>query len=103
MEKELLFKSRLGETEVDVPGVGTVRVRALSHAEAMRCRMLGAAEKFDEVESLMLCCAVIEPRLTAAEVEQWRAAAMPGEIDVVTRAISTISGLADEQGAQKSG
>lgn len=106
MDKELLFKTRLPEAEVDVPGIGTMRVRGLSRAEVMVMRKATDAEQLDGpralvIERKMLAAALLDPQLTESEVGRWQAAAVAGELDPVSRRVQELSGLADD--APKSG
>lgn len=91
MDKEQLFKSRLEERDVDVPGVGTVRIRALSRAEILRVKdkpMDGS-----KMERMLLSMAMIDPELTEFEVGEWQAASGAGEIETVSKEIIALSGL----------
>lgn len=90
MDKNLLLKARLPEADVDIPGVGTVRVRALNRAEAMRVQEAtgtGAAER------LILHLGMVDPPLTEAEARQWQEASVAGEIEPVTTRIAELSGI----------
>jgi hypothetical protein len=108
MDKEALFKPRLAEAEVDLPGVGTVRVRGLSRDEVIGIRK--AADNDPDtidgkrvlvIERKMIALAMVDPELTEAEVGRWQIAAPAGELDPVTDKIQELSGM--KQGASKSG
>lgn len=90
MDKELLFKSRLPEADVDIPGVGTVRVRGLSRAEAMLLHSLKGPEA---IERKILALGLVDPILTEAEVGKWQRASIAGELGPVATKISELSGL----------
>lgn len=90
MDKELLFKPRLPEADVDVAGVGTVRVRGLNRAEAM---MIQEAKGAATIERKLLALGMVDPTLTEAEAGQWQKAAPAGELEPVTEKISELSGL----------
>lgn len=102
MDKELLFKSRLNEADVEVPGVGTVRVRGLSRGEVIVMRKAtDSAETLDGprqlvIERKMIASAIVDPVLTEAEVKRWQDASPAGELDPVTNKISELSGLDDD-------
>lgn len=105
MNKEVLFKSRLNEQDVDVPGVGTVRVRALSRTEVIMVRKATDTEHVDGprvlvIERKMLAAALVDPVLTEAEVGRWQAASAAGEIEPVVAAVQRLSGM--DEGADKS-
>jgi len=93
MDKELLFKPRLPEADVDVPGVGTVRVRGLSRAEAMHVQ---DAKGTEARERRLVALGMVDPELTEAEVGRWQKASAAAEMEPVTDRITELSGLADE-------
>lgn len=95
MDKANLFKPRTTEREVDLPGVGTVRVRALTRAEVTP--IVGVEMPLDELERRLLVLAMVDPALSDAEVAQWYEAAPAGELNPVLDAIRDLSGV--KQGA----
>ncbi|HEX5120362.1 MAG TPA: hypothetical protein VFW65_34705 [Pseudonocardiaceae bacterium] len=99
MDKSLLTKARLAEEDVELPGVGTVRVRALSRAEAMKVtdRELPVAR----MEQVLLSMAMVDPVMSEADVAEWQTAAPGGELEPVVEVIQRLSGL--EKKAAKSG
>ncbi len=90
MDKELLFKPRLPEADVDVPGVGTVRVRGLSRAEAMHVQDVKGTEAR---ERRLVSLGMVDPELTEAEVGKWQKASKASELEPVTEKITELSGL----------
>jgi hypothetical protein len=92
MDKELLFKPRLPEADVEVPGIGTVRVRGLSRAEALAMQKV---EGTDAIERKMLAVALIDPVLTEAEVGKWQKASVAGELEPVGAKVQELSGMAE--------
>jgi hypothetical protein len=96
VDKEALFKARLPEAEVEVPGLGSVRVRALSRAEAMSVQQMNGT---GAIERRILHLALVDPELTEAEVGQWQKVSPAGELEPVTDKITELSGM--EQGAAK--
>lgn len=106
MDKSKLLARRLNEESVEIPGVGTIRVRALTRAEVLAARKATDTEKIDGPRALvlerkLLAAAMVDPKLTEAEVGQWQEAAPPSEIELVIEAVQRLSGLAE--GAPKSG
>lgn len=101
MDKELLFKPRLPEADVDIPGVGTVRVRGLSRVEVLAVRKAtDNAESMDGprvlvLERKMLAAAMVDPELTESEVGQWQKAAAAGELEPIVTAVQELSGMLD--------
>lgn len=97
-DKELLFKAALPEGEVDLPGKGTVRVRAMTRAEVMQVRssvksIEDAFRRGAELECKMLALAMVEPTLTEDEVRRWQDAALAGEMEPVVQKVQELSGL----------
>lgn len=97
MDKELLFRPRLPEADVEVPGVGTVRVRALSRAEAMAIEGMKGASA---IERKMLSFGLVDPELTEAEVGQWQKVSPASELEAVSNKIAELSGLLEGQAKQ---
>jgi hypothetical protein len=90
-DKERFLKARLPERDVDVDGVGTVRVRSLSRAEAGRLKEFVDNPEAGEV--FVLATGLVDPVLSEDEVRQWQAAATSAEVEEVTTAILGLSGL----------
>ena len=93
VDKESLFASRLPQDDVEVPGIGTVRVRGLSRAEANAIQKLTGTEKF---EQKILAYGMVDPALTEDEVARWLRAASYGELEPVVARIGELSGLMDD-------
>lgn len=91
MDKELLFKPRTPEREVEIPNVGTVRVRALTRAEVTP--LVGREIELDVLERKLLTLAMVNPVLTEDEVDRWYDAAPAGELNPVLDAIRDMSGV----------
>lgn len=94
MDKELLLKPRLPEEDVELPGLGAVRVRGLSRGEVMvgQKRNLGGVE----LERYVISIGLVEPALSEAEVGQWQDGSPAGELEPVTRAIQRLSGMEEK-------
>ena len=90
MDKELLFRPRLPEDDVEIPGVGTVRVRGLSRLEAMSVR---GVEDRAKAEQKILSLAMLDPTLTEAEVARWQQASDAMEIEAITDKVTELSGM----------
>jgi hypothetical protein len=93
VDKELLFKPRLPEDDVEVSGVGTVRVRGLSRAETLDIKH--RADGTAAVERAMLAHGLVDPQLTEEEAGRWQEACLTDELETVTGRISELSGLRD--------
>lgn len=93
MDKELLFKPRLPEDEIPIPGVGTVRVRGLNRDESV------SVAKIEDValrDRHIIAIGMVDPRLSVSEVERWGKAATGGELEKVSRKIAELSGMLDD-------
>lgn len=93
MDKDLLLKARLPEAEVEVPGVGTVRVRALNLNEADR---VSQVKNTDARVRRILALGMVDPVLTEAEAGRWQRNAPAGEVDKVSTKIAELSGILPE-------
>lgn len=91
IDKETLFKSRTGEQEIEIDGVGSVRIRALTRAEVLSIK----GREFDaaDLERKLLAMAMLEPKLTEDEVKQWQEASTAGELQEVADAVIKLSGM----------
>lgn len=98
MDKEALFQPRLPEAEVEIPGVGTIRVRGLSRYE-----MLTAGRQESKgvlaMEKLMLHFGMVDPALTEDEVGRWQRCSPASEVSPVVAKINELSGIGKD--AQK--
>ncbi len=91
--KARLLKPRLPEADVDVPGVGVVRVRGLNRAEAMRVQSANGTEA---TERRIVAFGMVDPPMTEAEVGQWQRAAPAGDLEAVSNKIAELSGMLAE-------
>lgn len=96
MDKDLLFRPRnntvsgMPEDYVEVPGLGTLRVRGLSRAEALSLRGISDPA---EAEQKILSMAMLDPALTMDEVGRWQKASDAAEIEPVTDKVTELSGM----------
>ena len=95
MDKELLFRPRLPEGEIDIPGVGTVRVRGMSRWEMLTAGKLESKGTI-AMERAMLAFGMVDPAMTEDEVAQWQKASPASEIQPVVLKINELSGLGKE-------
>lgn len=102
MDKDKLIGPRhntatgLPEDDVEIEGVGTVRVRGLSRAETFKVQQIKGTEA---AEQRILAWGLIDPELTENEVRQWQANSPAGEMEPVADKIRELSGL--NRGADK--
>lgn len=96
MDKEFLFKPRLPEADVEIPGVGTVRVRGLSRVEVLSIQKLGRdGSNVGLIERHVVAMGMVDPALSVSDVERWQEASPGGEIDVVADRIRELSGIGE--------
>ena len=96
VSREDLFRPRLAEQDVDVPTLGTVRIRALSRGEVLKLRELGDLEL---IEQTIIATAMVDPVLTLEDVTRWAAVSPASELELVSEAIAKLSGL--DEGAER--
>lgn len=92
MDKGALFKARLPEDVVDVPGIGAVRVRGLSRIDLLTIHRADTSAP-GAFERMLLARAMIDPELTEEEVGQWQEASSPHEIEAVASVVTRLSAL----------
>lgn len=104
MNKDLLFKPRLTEAELDIPGVGTVRVRTMTREEL---HSLKDKKDTGRGERRVLAACMVDPQITEEEALRWQRAAPAGEVSAVVEKIMELSGLLEDDladdGISKSG
>lgn len=98
MDKESLKKPRLREEEIELEGVGTIRVRALNRAEVLKVN--NVKMPITKMEQLLLSMAMVDPAMSEEDVKEWQEASGAGEIEKVTEVVQRLSGLV--KGADKS-
>lgn len=89
MDKDLLLKARLPEADVEIEGVGTVRVRGLSRGEVVEVTALDGLA----YERKMLSLCLIDPVLTEDEAAEWQTTAPVSEFMAVISEINRLSGF----------
>lgn len=94
-----LLGQAFGVEEVPLPGGGLVKVRPLSRKEALSIQ--GVELDVDVMEQRLVAAALLEPKLTEAQVAKWQEVSAAGQIQAVVEAITRISGM--EADAGKSG
>ena len=90
MDKAALFAPRLPQSDVEIPGVGTVTVRGLSRVEAM---LVQKAEDPETRERKILAFGMVDPQITEHEAGKWQQASAAAELEQVTTVIANLSGL----------
>lgn len=96
--KARMLKPRIEESDVEVEGVGTLRVRGLTRGEVFEVQQCKTS---DASERKILTLAMVDPPLTEGEARVWQENSPAGEIEPVVDKIRELSGLSE--GADKSG
>lgn len=99
IDREQFLKAALPEAELDIPDVGTVRVRGLTRAEALGLQTI--KDDPGALEQRIILLGLVEPALSADDVDAWYGSAPAGLTDLIVDAVSRLSGLGE--GAAKSG
>lgn len=98
MDKEKLLAPRndtehgMPEADVEIPNVGTVKVRGLTRGEVFKIQQ---AKGTAAIEAKILAIGMVDPELTDAEVRRWQGQSPAGELDSVVEKIRELSGLSD--------
>jgi hypothetical protein len=101
MDKAALLAATLPHDDVDLPsGAGTVRVRGMTRAEAVRVSKRIESGEFDQVDVEIAACAIgmVDPAMTEDDVRQWREVAAAADVQAVAQRISELSNLDDRAG-----
>lgn len=91
LSKEALVNQKFGVEDVELPGLGTVRVRALTRSEALEVR--GKELPVEEMERYLISRAMVEPKMTEDDVKAWQDVAPAGQLEPITQAITRLSGM----------
>lgn len=99
MDKGTLLADRVTDrtADVEIEGVGTVTVRALSRHEMIQG---GKLDDSEAQERYILSKAMVDPPMGEHDVAAWQKASVPGEINAVAMKVNELSGIG--QGADKS-
>lgn len=98
MDKAKLLQRQGGTRDVEIPGLGTVTVRALTRAQVKSAKEYPE----DEVDLRLITAAIVDPEdVTFEDVAQWLDNAPMGDYVAVMDAIAELSGIS--AGADKSG
>lgn len=99
MDKAQLLVDRVTDrtAEIEIEGVGTITVRALSRHEMITG---GKLEEGLAQERYILSRAVIDPVMGEHDIAEWQKCSPPGEINIVAMKVNELSGIG--KGADKS-
>lgn len=98
VDKKTLLTDRVaGRTaDVEIEGVGTVTVRALSRHEMLQG---GKLDDTEAQERYILARAMVDPPMGEHDVAAWQKCSPPGEINAVAMKVNELSGIG--KGAEK--
>ena len=99
VSKSDLLTKRFGVHDVEIEGVGTVKVRPLSRAEALTLQ--GKEMPVEVSDRKLIAMAMVEPRLTEDEVAQWQDSSPAGEIGQVAVKVLQLSGMEERATAKE--
>lgn len=100
INKDALLKARIEQDDVEIAGVGTVRIRGLSRDEVIAMRKATDNEHTLDgpralvIERKMLALAMVDPVLTEDEVKQWQKNAPSGELEPLVAKLQELCGMA---------
>lgn len=83
-------ESGFPEDDVEIPGLGVVRVRGLSRLEVI---YLQSAKGPAAVEQRTVALGLVDPAMTEDDVKQWQRVSAGGELNPVTERIGQLSGM----------
>jgi hypothetical protein len=90
---ELLGGGGVETEEVPIPRLGiSVTVRGMTRMEAL---LVGKQDGPEKIEPLALHYAVVDPKLTLKQAEEWMRTAPSTEVGAVVRTINRLSGGGD--------
>lgn len=92
VDKAALLARRCPERDVELEGVGTVRVRGFTRAEVLEIGKRTNDGEYPEAYAISL--AMVDPPMTEDEVRQWTEVASFGEMETLNQAINELSGIA---------
>lgn len=95
-----LTAPRLQGEEFEIPGVGTVLIRALSRHEMLTASKAAEGGGALAMEREMISYALLEPTMTIDQVAEWQRASPAAEMMPLVHKINALSGIG--KGAEKS-
>jgi hypothetical protein len=106
VDKELLTRGGAGpaglpEGDVEIEGIGTVRVRGMNRGEVLYGNKLNETQGQLALESYVLSACMLDPKMTEADVAAWQQSGAAMECQPVLHRINELSGIGKV--AEKSG
>jgi hypothetical protein len=94
MDKELLLRPRFKRETIEIEGVGTITVQALSREQLLS---VGTDLSALETEQRALAAAMVDPPMTVEDIAAWQAASPAEEMSEVIDVVYRLSGIARGQ------
>jgi hypothetical protein len=91
MDKARLTSRRFPTRDIEIVGVGAIRIRCLSREELLSANSDGVPALI--MERRMLAAAMLDPEMTEDDVARWQANSPANEITAVVNAINELSGI----------
>lgn len=95
-----LTTRRIEQDDVELAGVGWVRVRGMSRYEMLHASRVRGEKGDLAAERFILAACMVNPTVTEDRVAEWQKASLAPEINKVANEVNRLSGVA--QGADKS-
>lgn len=99
LTKEDLLRDRFGIQDYELEGLGVVRIRSVSREMVLGMRGLDPPLTALQQEQRVVSAAMVEPKMSEADVAAWQKASSAGEMEPLAAAIMKLSGLGKD--AQK--
>jgi hypothetical protein len=93
LRKDTILTARIPREEFTIKGHGDVLIRGLSRVEALQLPDEEVAK-----EARLLSIGIVEPAFTVAEIRQWMADSVAGELQDVSQRIAQLSGMLADAG-----
>lgn len=91
ISKDALINFSFGVEEFMIEGIGMVKIRALTRAEALSVR--GVEMPFAVMEQTLIAYAFVEPKLTIEDAKRIQESTPAGLLEPVTDRIAKMSGM----------
>lgn len=91
ISKDALLNFSFGVEEFMIEGLGMVRIKALTRAQALSVR--GVDMEFAVMEQTLISYAFVEPKLTIEDVKRIQESTPAGLLEPVTDRIAKLSGM----------
>lgn len=99
--REEILSRKIGHGTVDIEGLGTFKVRALSRDQAMLVYERQRDGDLAASENMLISFGLIDPELSVTDVAEWASlGGSAGALQALSVAIGTISGMTATSGKE---